>query len=99
MKEEEVILPTSGLNDRATQASDVSNHQIFPTRKQIMCKVKWMKVERNDTELNESGFNKIIEQPEDSKVSLSVLRKKDPMKLLEFYEKLYFSNGEKRRKD
>ena len=93
MKEEEVILPTSGLSDRVTQASETSNHQIFPTRKQIMCKVKWMKVLKQDDE-----GQQIEEQPEDSKVSLSVLRKKDPMKLLEYYEKLYFNGEEKKRR-
>lgn len=90
----------------ATQADSqgMNGYQILPTRKQLMCKVAWMRVEREIEEKDDNGetiVRKVVEQPEPSKVPLTLIKEKAPLKLLEFYESLYFQQAapvEKRKR-
>lgn len=59
-----------------------------------MAKVQWMKETKEQTVFDEKTGQEVKDvitiQPEESKVPLTLLKEKQPLKLLEYYECLYF---------
>ena len=57
-----------------------------------MCKVAWLPIEKEES-YTDNGVTlkrRVIEKPEPSKVPLTLLKQREPVKLLEFYERIYF---------